>query len=142
MPLCPVLSSVLPRFLSARALRIFTWVWIACVIVGSLLPGSAKDFIGTTNVERYRAPYDVDGLAHRIWHFGVFGFTAVLLLVQAPNTRRHLYAVLGTFVFGVSLELLQYLVFGGVFEWWDVRDDAIGVAGAFLLFRVYMRWTR
>jgi hypothetical protein len=135
-----VLSSFLPRLMTARALRIFTWVWIVCVIVGSLLPGSAKNTIGTTDEVRMKAQYEVGGVAHRVWHFGVFGCTALLLLVQAKKLRGWVFAALGTFGLGLSLEILQWWIFGNAFEWWDVRDDAIGVLGAVLLCRLFLRF--
>jgi hypothetical protein len=137
-----MLSSVLPRIVTARALRIFTLVWIACVIAGSLMPGSAKNSLGTTDELRMRSPYEVGGVAHRIWHFGVFGSTALLLLVQAKDRRGWVFAVLATFGLGLSLEFLQWRIYGSAFEWWDVRDDAIGVLGAALMYRLFLRFAR
>lgn len=88
-----------------------------------------------------RAQYEVGGVAHRIWHFGVFGSTALLLLVQANDLRGRMFAALGAFGLGLSLESLQCQIFGNAFEWWDVRDDAIGVLGAILVYRLILRFS-
>ncbi len=43
----------------------------------------------------------------------------------------------GCFCLVVAIETSQHLLYKNVFEWWDVRDDTIGVAFAGML----IRWT-
>jgi hypothetical protein len=127
----PVLSSLLKHLLSPRGLRIFTWVWIFCVIAGSLLPWSLKNRLGTTIPDRLNGQVAVSGWAHRVWHVSVFGFTALLLLIQSSSERQKLHSLMAAFGLGLILEFLEFFFYGNVFEWWDVRDDAYGVMAAF-----------
>ena len=46
-------------------------------------------------------------------------------------------AVLGIFGLILAIEISQHLLYKNPFEWWDVRDDTIGVTAAWML----TRWT-
>jgi hypothetical protein len=129
-------SSFLNQLVSARVLRIATWLWIIAVIAGSLLPGPIKYFFGTTTVHRLNSRMEVADFGHRLWHVAVFGFTALLLLIQSWNSRQYALSTVAPIGLGLSLELAQFVIFGGVFEWWDVRDDSIGVFAALGFFAV------
>jgi uncharacterized membrane protein YgdD (TMEM256/DUF423 family) len=102
-------------------------IWVFCVVVGSLLPGRIKVAIGITAVDQIQARSETVGAIHRSVHFGVFGATAVLFLLVAPDRRREPVAAAAAFALGALIEVAQYLLFGGVMEWWDVRDDGLGV---------------
>lgn len=43
---------------------------------------------------------------------------------------------------GVMLETIEPTVLESVFEWWDIRDDTIGVAIALIGFEFYRRAAR
>ena len=53
------------------------------------------------------------------------------------NARQASTAALGIFCLAVAIETSQHLLYKNRFEWWDVRDDTIGVALAWML----IRWT-
>jgi hypothetical protein len=108
--------------LPLRLLRLIAVPWTFCLIVGSLAPNSLKDAIGTHS-------------HHRPYHFIVFGATAVLFLLISQTRRQEWIAVGGALGIGVVMETLQCLS-DGYFEWWDLRDDALGILVAFVLFRL------
>jgi hypothetical protein len=98
-------------------------LWVLSLVIGSLLPGAAKTALGT------HVP-----VQHRLYHALAFGATAYLFLLIARGARERLYALLFTIGLAVAIEYLQYRISGGVFEWWDVRDDSLGVLAAVLIF--------
>jgi hypothetical protein len=115
----------LPR----KRLRNLALPWTLALIAGSLMGGSAKSFIGTHTF-------------HRAYHLGSFGATAALYMVLARTAAGEIRAALAAMVLGLSIETLQHWIYGGGMEWWDVRDDAIGIAVALLLVRIAARVTR
>ena len=126
--------------------RIALWiarVWISAVIVGSLLPGSAK--IGLHASEDRRAMHThartAVAIRHRLVHLFAFGSSFLVLSALATRKREQLEAAAEILAIGCIVELTQYFVYSHrlVFEWWDVRDDAIGIALAFLLVQTMNR---
>jgi len=91
--------------------------WIVVLIVGSVLPDQAKNAIGAHS-------------QHRLYHLLSFGATAYLLTLIGRSNRERFYALLFVIALGTALELAQHLIFHSPFEWWDVRDDTIGVLAA------------
>lgn len=109
-----------------RFLRLIAAPWTLCLIVGSLLPDHVKEAIGTHS-------------HHRPYHFIAFGATALLFLLVSTSRRQEWISLSGALALGLTLETLQCLL-DGYFEWWDLRDDALGILLAFALFRVADRW--
>ena len=102
-------------------------IWILTLIAGSLMPGQAKVTLGLVGT---RPP----NLEHRVAHFVGFGIAELLLLFLATNRRQQSHRVIGMVSLGLCLELTQHFVLSGrYFEWWDVRDDAIGIFAALLV---------
>jgi hypothetical protein len=114
------------RHIPQQLLRVIVVPWTLCLIVGSLLPDDVKESIGTHS-------------HHRPYHFIAFGATALLFLLISNTRRQEWISVGGAFALGLSLETLQCLL-DGYFEWWDLRDDALGILLAFALFRMADRW--
>lgn len=77
---------------------------------------------------------------HRPYHFISFGATALLFLLISNTRRQEWTSVFAVFGLGLILEALQCLLFDGYMEWWDIRDDALGISITFLLFRMADRW--
>ncbi len=102
--------------------------WTLVLIGGSLMSSSAKGFIGTHTF-------------HRPYHFASFGATAALYMSLATTAAGELKAAVLAMGLGLSLEALQHWIYGGVMEWWDVRDDAIGIGIALLVFRGISRFS-
>lgn len=74
--------------------------------------------------------------AHRLEHMGAFGLLGLLVLPLCRNRLQQWGAALGIIALAAALEMAQHLVFRNtVFEWWDVRDDAIGLVFAWLIVR-------
>lgn len=111
-------------------------LWLFCVATGSFLPGKTKLAIGTTTPARAASRVETVGIIHRCLHVAAFGATAMLLIFAAPNRRREVTGALCALAFGTLIETIQPLVFGNVFEWWDVRDDAFGVLAALAVARL------
>ena len=63
-----------------------------------------------------------------------FGSSWFLVSLLTRNNREALEAVGEIMAVGVLVELAQDALYsqGRVFEWWDIRDDAIGIALAFV----------
>jgi len=103
------------------------------VIIGSFLPGTSKNAIGTTNPPEIAARGGV-ALRHRSAHFLTFGFTALLLVLIGETASQQLCAGLGVAAFGFLLECSQYVFIGlDAVEWWDVRDDAIAAIATLVI---------
>lgn len=91
------------------------------------MPSQAKVSLGLVGT---RPP----NLEHRVVHFVAFGIGELLLLLLATNRRQEAYRVVGVIGLGLGLELTQHFVLSGrYFEWWDLRDDAIGIFTALLV---------
>jgi hypothetical protein len=117
-------------------------LWIAGVVVASLLPGSAKAEFGTPASGRAHAVQH-PRLEHRLVHVFAFGSSCFLLTLLAMNRREQLQAAGEVLLVGCLVELAQDVMYshGKIFEWWDVRDDAIGIALAFLAIQLIHRFT-
>jgi hypothetical protein len=103
------------------------------VIIGSFLPGTSKEAIGTINPPKIASKGGV-GLKHRSAHFLAFGSTALLLVMIAETTTQQLWAGLAVAGLGFLLECSQYAFLGlDTVEWWDVRDDVIAAIGALVI---------
>jgi hypothetical protein len=116
----------------------FARVWISTVIVGSLLPGSAKITLFASESEHMQSGNAVTS-KHRLIHFFAFGSSFFLLSLLAAGRREQLEAAGEVMAIGCMIELIQYFAYShghAAFEWWDVRDDAIGIVAAFLLVQI------
>ena len=100
--------------------------WTLCLIAGSLAPAYVKESIGTHS-------------HHRPYHFISFGATALLFLLISNTRRQEWTSLCGAFALGLTMETLQCLS-DGYFEWWDARDDTLGIVVAFALFRMADWW--
>lgn len=100
------------------------WVaiaWILCLTAISLQP--------------YRPQGESESIVHRVAHVFAFGVAAFLPLVLSKGSRQAWMAVLGVVCLALAIETAQWLIYDDVLEWWDVRDDVIGIAVAVLLAR-------
>jgi len=75
-------------------------------------------------------------MTHRISHVAAFGVLALLLLMLGRNGAQRLLATVGALALAMATEFAQYLDFRQPFEWWDVRDDGIGILLALALVRL------
>ena len=109
---------------SRAALRTVAWVWIALLIAGSLQPAR---------------PGLVKGL-HREIHWVGFAVAALLLFSLSRTRRREILGACTILLLGVSLEILQHLIYRNHLEWRDVADDALAIFLAFALYRLTGAW--
>jgi hypothetical protein len=115
--------------------RWFAIIWIFGIIAGSLMPTSIKIAIGTTRPGPIEAR--PASLLHRVYHFVSFYGAAFLLLLLASDRSRELWVVGAITCLAISIEAAQHFVMGyPLFEWWDVRDDIIGIVLAFAAIQV------
>jgi len=113
-PVTPVWRHGVPRLF----LRILARVWIAALIIGSLQPAR---------------PGVVRGF-HREMHWVAFGGAVLPLLFLARSRSREILAVCGMILLGVTLEILQHLIYANAIEWRDMADDGAAVLAAFALY--------
>ena len=73
------------------------------------------------------------GIPHRLEHVIAFAVLALLLLPLGQNRPQKWFVVSAIFCVACALEIRQHQVFNQAFEWWDVRDDSLGVVLALLL---------
>jgi hypothetical protein len=100
-----------------KILKGILWAFAAILAVASLQPAR---------------PATHHWLLHRAVHLACFGLLA-LIGQSAVRDRKWLPLVFtGCVGFGAALELLQSLIYTNLFEWNDLRDDAIGAAGGLL----------
>jgi len=80
-------------------------------------------------------------MKHRFIHFIAFGSSFLVLSLLATGRREQLEAAVEIMTIGCIVEIIQFLVYSHrqVFEWWDVRDDAIGIVVGFLLLQIASR---
>lgn len=117
-------------------------LWIAIVIIGSLMPGQYKQKIGASPAQQTRT-HSTPVSKHGLIHVLAFGSSCFFLGLLASN-RRAQYRSAGEILLVAALvELAQDLMYahGKTFEWWDLRDDAIGILLAVLVLRFMRRAT-
>jgi VanZ family protein len=93
------------------------WVFVAGVIVGSLIPGQALPSIGISDKAMHSAAY----FALMVWFAGFY--------------RRGLYPAIAMVLLalGIGLDALQLLTETRSFDWYDVAMNSAGVAAGFAL---------
>jgi hypothetical protein len=112
--------------LTRHWLRRIASIWIICLVVISVQPYRP--------LGNGQSPSAI----HRIEHLIAFATTGLLLFALSHSRKKEWTAALGVLCLAVGIETAQYLLYRGAFEWWDVRDDAIGLVIAAIL----NRWTR
>ena len=123
-----------------------TWIarfWIAAVIAGSLMPSPGKEKLGLRPVKTAHAQRHIAS-RHRLAHMFAFGSSWFLVSLLAFNNREALEAAGEILAVGFLVELTQFVVYshGHMFEWWDIRDDAIGIAVTLLAVQLVRRGRR
>jgi VanZ family protein len=102
----------------STTVRVAILAWIVLVIVISLQPARPS----------------ATAALHREFHWFAFAITAVLFRKLHAGPRPGLQSALAAVLLGAALEVLQtHLRYP--FEWWDVRDDAIGAVAGILLYQ-------
>jgi TRAP-type uncharacterized transport system fused permease subunit len=84
---------------------------------------------------RYGGP-----ITHRVAHVVAFGTLALLLLPLARSSRATWLIAAAIFCVACGMELMQYQVFHFArvrqsIEWWDIRDNTVGIFLALLAVR-------
>jgi hypothetical protein len=135
--------SAFGKVIPLRQARWFVRLWVAAVIVGSLMPGPGKEKFGLTARKIAHAQRHIPS-RHRLVHMFAFGSSWFLVSLLARNSREALEGVGEIMAVGFLVELAQDVLYshGRVFEWWDIRDDAIGIAVAFVLVLLASRGRR
>jgi TRAP-type uncharacterized transport system fused permease subunit len=88
-----------------------------------------------------RQPHRNGGtITHRVAHVGAFGVLALLLLPLARSPRETSLIAAAIFCLACGMEILQYHVFHFAsnrqpVEWWDIRDNTVGLLLALLAVR-------
>jgi hypothetical protein len=72
---------------------------------------------------------------HRVAHVTTFGVAGLMLLALSRNRPEERRVCLGVVVLAVFIETAQHLIYKVLFEWWDVREDMIGLLIAVMLIR-------
>ncbi len=109
--------------LTRGRLQFLATVWIVGLLVVSLQP--------------WRPQGESQSIIHNVGHAASFGTAGLMLFALSRDARQVLAAALTVFCLAVAIETSQHLLYKNPFEWWDVRDDTIGVAFAWML----IRWT-
>jgi hypothetical protein len=127
---------IIPR----RRARWFAGLWISAVVAGSLLPGSAKVSLHVSGSAAVPSRRSAD-LTHRLIHFFAFGSSFLVLSLLASGKGETIQAAGEAIAIGSIVEITQCVVYSHfhMFEWWDIRDDAIGISAAFLLVLIASR---
>jgi hypothetical protein len=108
------------------AYRTAMFIWASVLLMASLQPK--------------RPPHFHFSIAHRVAHFLGFGSLAFLARMGFADPGRTLFLPAAmSFVFGFAIELVQHWQNTMPIEWWDVRDDAIGILGAAILCEILCR---
>jgi len=111
------------------------------VLKKSTLSGVAALFLaGLFYLSLHQPRRNGGTILHRVEHVGAFGALGLLLLPLARNRRETWFIAAAIFCVGCGMELLQYHVFHFArfrqpVEWWDIRDNTVGVLLALLAVR-------
>lgn len=109
--------------LSRKALTRFTIIWVILLVAFSLQPTRVPGTRGRN-------------IQHESGHVVIFGATAMLMLALARNREEEWKAAAATLGLAVGIEIAQFLIYSlPNFEWWDVREDLIGIAIAMIVAR-------
>src|ERR1700733_3315871 len=139
-PPYPHVTSKFGVVVSSRAVPWLVRSWICVVVLGSLLPHSEKVLLHASE-DDYKQLNNAAHMKHRFIHFCAFGSSFLMLGLLATSRKEELEAAAEVIAVDCIVELVQYFVYshGQLFEWWDVRDDTIGVAAAFILVQMAHR---
>jgi hypothetical protein len=106
---------------SPAVLRTVTSLWLVLLIVGSLQPARPRIVTGV----------------HRQLHWVAFAGAVLLLLSLSRARSQDVLRAFAVFSLGVSLELLQHLIYRNPIEWHDIKDNGVAVFVAFALYRLF-----
>jgi hypothetical protein len=96
------------------------------------MPSQAKMALGMTTPRAVGA--HPPNREHRLIHSVGFGGAELLLLFLATSRRQQAHRVIDMVSLGLGIELTQHFVLGSRYlEWWDVRDDVIGIFTALII---------
>ncbi len=110
--------------------RTVTLLVVLITVVGSFLPGPAKERLGTQASLSHTSRV---GSGHRAYHLFTFALIAGLLSLGSLRFRGELLSCVAALALGYGIEVTQWSVgLSERFEWWDVKDDLLGVAFAFV----------
>jgi hypothetical protein len=101
-------------------LNIVTMAWLTFLIVGSLQPARPS----------------VVKSVHREIHWLGFAVPAILQFIVSRTRRQEVLSAFAIFFLGLSLEILQHLIYRNRMEWFDVRDDGLAILAAFALYHL------
>ena len=73
---------------------------------------------------------------HREIHWLAFAGGALLLFLLCSTRRQEILRAFAIFALGLSLEVLQHLIYRNPLEWRDIFDDGIAILVAFALYRL------
>ena len=134
--------SVFGRFIPSVWIRWLARLWLILIVVGSLLPGPAKVQLGTMPAKPAHGGSRVT-MQHRLMHGLAFGSAWLLVSFLTVSNREALLAAGEVLAVGFLIELAQDIVYshGKTFEWWDIRDDALGIGAVFATV-LLARWVR
>ena len=110
-----------------RARRLTVALLLVIGILGfSMLPWDVKQAIGT------------EGRMHRYLHVFAFGFATLVLTRMVHSSRARFAVVAGFLLVAVASELGECLYYqNSMFEWYDLKDDFIGVAGGLAISELF-----
>ena len=119
--------------LSRSLLMRIAILWTAAIVIGSFLPIEVKKAIGTETSSSLPAERPRAAVKHRAGHMIAFGIASLLFAAASARKTHRLPYFLFISALGSTIEYLQYVIFGSVFEWWDIRDDILAAAVGCLL---------
>ena len=101
-------------------IRIVTLAWVALLVIGSLQPARPS----------------LVKAAHREIHWLGFAVPAILQFIVARTRRQEILGGFAIFSLGLSIEVLQHLMYGIRLEWLDVRDNGLAILAAYALYHL------
>lgn len=117
-PGSPVVGNRITR---SRGLRVGAALWLLIILVISVMPLGMKNSLHTV------------GRLHDALHFLAFFIAAFLMTLGAPGWRSRLMRGMAAFIFALTTEYLERTLYLHVFEWGDVRIDALGIVAGLLV---------
>jgi glycopeptide antibiotics resistance protein len=107
-------------------------IGILLLTTASLLPTATRNRLKLRTVSSNRSVQLAAIRQHRLAHWAAFGTLSFFLALLGRNLVQRIWALAGVVALGTLIECLQYLIYRGTFEVWDVRDDSYAAFVGFL----------
>jgi hypothetical protein len=109
------------------------FIWVALLVLAILLVGSVdspglKLWAGQWAAQHGLVRLYPLAIGHHALHILAFAVAATVLFIAGPTRAKITGSLILLLATAIFTETLQHLIYHTGLEWWDIRDDLIGLA--------------